>query len=469
LSRIRNILVIAIVFLSISQPLARSSVPALQELANKLDKKLQIILQREKLEDQIIALVVEGDASILGREDRLTQELESLLLYRMNASLVVAKVVPLGSQGGKQAADLARKSGAFLLMRCVLGIDDQTIHLTADLTPLRMPFWDRLANPIPRGAKEHFFVSTKIDDEIHILLGKSRAPPPLGRWQLAELFYLPRRVLDLGMGNLDGVEGAELVLLFEDAIEVYSLRGGNPRRLVTHSLSYLPETNVRVRDPSGSLLVVDFNLDGQAEIFYKLHDRGVGEILSWTGNSLRSIRKLKQVPLCVFRHRKRVQIVYGTPEPGTNHYLAQIEVADINQSSGELFTLQDQFYTLRCFQSSDDQSVWIVNVDLQGKLSRLDSEFKGEQVQEKVGAGAGVVDLDRDNLPELIISDPVWLGEQDSVRVVSKGVVVWQSRDIIGGIVAIAGGDLDGKGKVQAVLAAVDSNETASRIYLLGR
>jgi hypothetical protein len=308
-----------------------------------------------------------------------------------------------------------------------------------------------------------------VDDEIQLLLGKSRAPPPLGKWRLQELLYVKDRILDVGMGDLDGQVGAELVLLYEEAIEIYTLREDQPRRLIRHKLGHLPEAKIRSRDPAGNLLVVDFNRDGQSEIFYKQFGRRVGEILSWSGSRLRSIRKMTRVPLCVYRKGRRAQVIYGTSEPGTNHYSRDIEVADINQSTGKKVTMPGSFSTFRCWQSKSGGAPWIVMVDLKGRLQRLDTEWNAQQIQLDVGAGAGLIDLDGDGGPELVLSDPVWPGEPDGVRVISRSDLIWQTGEIVGGVVAVAGGDLEGLGKYQAVLVAVEPGDSASRIYLMGR
>lgn len=446
--------------------------PALQLLADELYQRLEDVMQKAELSDPVVAIVVEGDNSILGKEGRIAQELERLLVYRMEAGAVVGQALPLGA-GGAKAAEEARGRGAALLLRCVVGVEQGTVHVTADLTPLHVPFWDRLVDPVPKGAKEHMFVSTRVDEEILLLLGKSRAPPPLKSWHLSEVLYVPRRVLDLGLGDLDGDEHSELVLLYPDAIEVYSLKdvaaGGPPRRLVTHSLAHLPEARVLSRDPVGSLLVADFNSDGRFEVFYKLFNRRVGEVLSWGGSELRPIRQLKKVPLCVYRHRGRARILYAEPDPGTNHYLPQVEVADINRSSGTAHSLPGAFLTLRCWQSSPEEAPWMVAVDRAGRMFRLDASFKAQPVQEGVGAGAGVVNLDRDAVPELIMSDDVWPGEADGLRVVAHQEVLWQTREIVGNVVAVAGGAFRTGVQTQALLAAVEPGESASRIYLLGR
>ena len=451
---------------------AKGAGPALQQLADRLYQRLEGVMQKTELSDPSVAVVVEGDNSILGKEGRIAQELERLLVYRMESGTVVGQALPLGV-GGVKAAEEARSRGAALLLRCVVGVEQGTIHVTADLTPLHVPFWDRLVDPVPKGAQEHLFVSIRVDEEILLLLGKSRAPPPLKSWHLSELLYVPRRVLDLGFGDLDGDKNSELVLLYEDAIEVYSLKdvaaGGTPRRLATHSLAHLPEAEVRVRDPMGSLLVADFNKDGRSEVFYKLFNRRVGQILSWGGSDLRPIRKLKRVPLCVYREGQRARIVYGQPDPGTNHYLSQVEVADINRSSGKTHSLPGAFLTLRCWQSSREEAPWMVAVDRAGRMYRLDTSFKAVQLQEEVGAGAGVVNLDQGAAPELIVSDRVWPGEADGIRVISSKEVLWQTREVVGNVVAVAGGRFQAGGQPQALLAAVEPGESASRIYLLGR
>ena len=88
---------------------------------------------------------------------------------------------------------------------------------------------------------------------------------------------------------------------------------------------------------------------------------------------------------------------------------------------------------------------------------------------ENAGAGSSVVDLDRNDTPELVVSEAVLPGEQDGVRIVADGNVVWQSRDVVGGILAVAGGEIDETGKVQALLIAVEKDGTGSRVYLLGK
>ncbi len=449
-------------------PASGGEPPALQQLADELARRVTAVLHDETSGTPIVAVVVEGDQAILGQEGRIAQELERLLVFRLQAGTAVERVIPLGSRQGAQALDQARLRGATWLLQCVFGLKKDSVYLTADLTPAHVPFWDRLVDPVPRGSQHHLFVSAGMDEEIGLLLGKSRAPPSLGNWHMDELLYVPRRVLDLGLGDLDGDGGGELVLMYEDSIEVFSFSGGEPQRLAGYDLAHVPREKKQTRDPVGGLLVTDFNNDGRFEVFYKHFNRRWGEILSWTGARLRPVRKLRRIPLCQFRHDNRPVVLYGSPESGTNRYRSGVELVDVNASSGEVHELQNQFSSLRCFQREGHEP-WIVVVDSNGDLSHLGGDWRVESTVKGVGAGAGVLDLDLDGRPDLVLSEPVWPGDPDSLRVVSQGEVVWRSTDVVGGVVAVAGGDLSGTGKIQAVVAAVEPGGKASRIYLLGR
>ena len=442
--------------------------PTLQKLADEMGAKVSKKLLAESTRASIVAVVVEGDQALLGREGRIAQELERLLVFRLESAAAVQRAVPLGGRQGRQALERARVAGVDLLLHCVIGLKKDRIHLSADLSPARVPFWDRLLDPVPRGSKHHLFVSATVDEEIDLLLGQSRAPPALGSWHMDELLYVPGKVLDVGLGDLDGRAGAEMVLLYENAIEVFAVKEGKAERLATYDLNVIPSSLVRTRDPAGSLLVVDFNRDGRFEIFYKHFNLRWGEVLTWTGVRLRSLRRLKMVPLCQFSKEGRPVVLYGTPEPGTNRYLATVELADINASKGTSHVLAEQFVSLRCWQSEDDLPA-LVAIDAIGNLVRLGTDWREDARIAMAGAGSGVVDLDLDGKPEMVLSDPVWPDEKDRVRVVSQGEIVWRSTDVVGAVVAVASGDLAGDGKAQAILAAVEAGGRASRIYLLGR
>ena len=69
----------------------------LQQLADQIDSQVTRILERGSGQEPVIAVAVEGDASILGLEGRITQELESLLIFRLESGTAVAQAIALGA------------------------------------------------------------------------------------------------------------------------------------------------------------------------------------------------------------------------------------------------------------------------------------------------------------------------------------------------------------------------------------
>ncbi|MBN2493694.1 MAG: hypothetical protein JXR96_03795, partial [Deltaproteobacteria bacterium] len=70
----------------------------------------------------VVAVAVECDESIMGRGDRLAQELERLLVFRLEHGVAVEKAIPVGAGSARDLARL-RALGASLLVRCVLGVE----------------------------------------------------------------------------------------------------------------------------------------------------------------------------------------------------------------------------------------------------------------------------------------------------------------------------------------------------------
>jgi len=438
--------------------------PALQRLADSFHISVARALSSETFDDPILALRIEADSSILGREARLVQEIERLLVFRLENGSEVARVLSVNGD-----LESVKRQGASLLLRGVLGVEGGNVTLTAELTPLHVPFWARLIDSKPRGAKHHLFASEKADDEIILLLGRAMAPPALGSWHLEEILSLPGQVIDLGLGDLDGDSQDELVLLLPDAIEVFSLGEHGPKHITRHGLSHLPEALVRSRDPAGNLLVKDFNRDGRAEVFFRLFNKRQGQILAWVGSGFRELRRLDAVPLCQFSQGKRPMLLFGWPEPGTNRYQNKVQVVDINNPKGPMRSAPSSFSALRCWQGSEGGKHLALLVGRHGDLFVLERDFSSRKVLEGVGVGMVAVDLDMDKSPEWVLSDAVSPGEADSIRVMSRGQVIWRSRDVIGGIVAVAGAVRSSTGKPLALIAAVDPNSNTSRIYFLGR
>ncbi len=441
---------------------------ALQQLADSMGKQVAEKLAARGAEVPILALAVEGDQDLIGREGRLTQELQRLLIFRLEHGTAVERTLDLEHGQGALALQRARRSGADWLLRVVVGLKGERLNATADLTPIATSFWEGLVEPLPRGSRHHLFASVEADDEIAILLGTARAPPALGRWSMTELLTVSERILDVGFGDLDGRSGAELAVLFDAAIEIYAVGERGPRRLVRHSLAELPAARTRTRDPTGSLLVVDFNRDGRSEIFYKHANHSHGQVLRFTGARLVAIRDLEAVPLCVLQLAGRPTVLSGRIEAGTNRYRPDLELIDINASSGERVDLETPLQTIRCWQPPDRPPVAMA-VDIEGRLQRLNAEWQVTASMTGSGAGAAPVDFDLDGRPEFVLSEAVWPGEPDGLRVFDGEELVWRTQQLVGSIVAVTGSPPVAGQEPLAAVATVESQDGPSRVYLLRR
>ncbi len=445
---------------------ASPKTPALQLIAEKFSKDVGSQIQAMTHEVPVAVLSLQGDQALLGHEGRLLQELKQLLVFQLEAGNAIDKVEILNSGKVADALEDARRQGASILFRCVLGIKGKNLILTTDLYSLRKNFWERMLAPAPEGSSRHFFNAVRADKEIFLLMDSPKAPPYLGSWRLSQLLYLPKRILDLGMGDLDGDGTQEIILLLDDTIEVYTIEHGGfaPKHLVEYSLNKIPESKIVSRDPVGTLVVSDFNHDGKAEIFFNYFNRRYGQVLSWTGAKLVAVRKLDKNPLCLLRLASRPIVVYGEKVAGTNYFSPKVQVADINSSKGKTHELGAPFVTLRCWQGAQG-SAEIIVVDTSGNLEEYSTNWVSKNSRNDCGAGVSLADLDGDGLAELIVSDHVWPGEPDSLKVISKGELAFSSKDLIGGVVAIAAADNSTDG---VLLATVNTADHTSRVYLLG-
>jgi hypothetical protein len=278
-----------------------------------------------------------------------------------------------------------------------------------------------------------------------------------------EVFSVPERLLDLGIGDVDGQGTVEFILLSEDRLDLFAIEGGNAKRIATRWARDLPKERHNVRNPAGKVVVADFNLDGRSEVFYKWFDRRQGEILAWNGSTLQPVRSLNQVPLCVYRKEKRPMVVYGMQEVGTNRYLPRVDVSDINDPSGNKKLLPEFYTNLQCWQSQPDGVVFGMMVSARGELFSWDMRGPATFVMSRVGDAAAVCDFEQDGKPDYVITDRVLA--RDRIRVVSGVGVQWQSEEWGGMVSAVTVGDVSGKGKPGIVCSVYDSGDKNSHIY----
>ena len=285
----------------------------------------------------------------------------------------------------------------------------------------------------------------------------------------SELLTLPGRALDIGVGEVDGSGGLELVVLYPKQLEVYALSSKPPlSRIGVYGFEHLPQGAEQVRDPTGHLVVADFNADGLDEVFYFVFGFRAGEMLRWGKRRFTPLRSLDKVPMCVFRKAQRANLLFGTPRAGTNQYLPQLLIADINASAGTALSVPSPFINLKCVQRDPAADPWIVSVDVSGNVWI----WRGQEwdlLFSRVGAAIAISPKGPEEGWSWLLADRSWPGEKDGFRVLNPQRQTWRKAGIEGDIrAALLEGNLEKSGLFGLVLVGAPDG-TSSRVFSLAK
>jgi len=266
-------------------------------------------------------------------------------------------------------------------------------------------------------------------------------------------------LLAVSAGDLDGDRRAELVALTTREVVVLKLEG--KRKLVVAARAQLPDepAHIRPRDPVGTVVVADADGDGAPEVLARSSASRQGGVYSWRSDRLQETGRLEGFPLGGG--------ALGALEPGRNYFAAD----KVRWPSEQAAPAPEQFYaaerrddmvdpqgralSVRAFVATDGS----LEVRLQKRCRAGDPDScRAGAIQDHVVANAGVAfevaDVDRDGLPEVIVSGNGAPGDPDSATVLAlRGARLDKvfRKKFNGGVVGLTAADFDGDGDLDVI------------------
>ncbi len=320
-------------------------------------------------------------------------------------------------------------------------------------------------------------------------LEPKRTPPKPVKVRWATKRVAPLRlkapVLAVTVADVDGDnKAAELIALTTRELVVLKLnvrryrRGGrlftrNTWRVAARFAMSGPKATIAPRDPVGALIVANIDKDEEPEILVRSSRYAKGVALEWKNGALVELSRFDGFPLCA---NVRAEL-----SSGRNYYLRNRTVwpADMKRPS-----MPKRYYSARCIGNMVDSQGR--KLDAFGRVAtngtffvrftkecgRKDEECKKQPTSELrlrgVGTAWTVADIDNDGEPEVVTSWIAAPGMKDRVTVYSGGKRAYR-RSFVGGVVAVAAGDIDGDGDRDAVAVVRLLGATSVGVWTLNR
>jgi hypothetical protein len=462
--------------------LAAAPAGTLDQLVSDFDAKLDRALQGHDLRHADLALALRPGAGV---SDRLTEVLRTLIKGKLAAKGLRGwsdllptnhSAQPAAHGGGAppRPEEQARGAGFELLLDLELLVVEGHLHLRGQLLRTDRSLWRDTLQP-DRGAVSHLDANVRIDAEVRAFQSSPAAAAvrfthhtyPLGRGE----------ILALGAGDLDGDGRADLLALGPRTLEVLKPRssGGfvaGPRLQLAS-----PSAPLRSRRPLGTLVVMDRDRNGRAEVFTRTGELEQGAEIVFDGKSLVTRKALAGYPLAAAA--SGADLILGHPVPGLDLFGADALVFAPAGVPAWQKQLPATFYTLRTAMVSTKtgRQCYAGVVDGGGQLQIF--SFVNEApiaLGPKVGVALDLADLDDDGALEVIASSAEGPEADDQLLVFrlvpSTGSAtaqlrpLWRSPGLGGRVVDLTHGDFEGNGHLEVVAVIRDRTGAMSVVVL---
>ncbi len=419
-----------------------ASVPAASAVERLADEVRTQVLRTGP--EAPVALVVEGGPVALTRAVATVAA----------AKLAAVKLAPMVVEVGADAEARAVAQGARTMVRVSVSVEGQKVVARGDTYSVWANFWSGRA--ASRSPKAGLIVAALEADTETLTLAGAALPavvtPSTLEVKASVLAKFVGTAAAISAGDLDGDGRAELVVMVNEEVMVFSAEG---RLMGRYDLALAPLAAMPTRDAFGAVAVVA----GPARVVAWSAKRARAEVLSWSGGSLRATGFADAVP---------VDGIAVKPEPGFNHFLAEVLWA------GRVVTLSAAPQTT---VTRGALTLWVM-ADGSAALARGSGALAARVTG--VGAGSTLADLDGDGVFEVVLSGNRTSGEDD-VRVLSvtsvdavaaragtlaEATAAWQSPLARGRALAATAVDLDGVKGDEVILATALSDGTGELVVL---
>jgi hypothetical protein len=382
-------------------------------------------LEAARLEGPI-AVHVEGATPALSRA------FATVLCGRLVSAKVPCDVVEAASPA--DAAERARSQGRSTVVRLTVQASGTALVVQGDALETWKNVW---AGDAP-GRSERaasLGLSLEADAEVLAFAGPLTppAPPPSVPLELvlSSFARLPTVPVALAAGDLDGDLRAEMAVLLGEDVVVYSAEG---KVLARYDLASAPPAAAMLREPFGALAITG----APPRLVAWSGRRARAEVLAFNGTSLKPVASQDTITLDGLTARL---------EPGLNRFLPEV------QQGGRTVRLPSGFQAA----STRGGVTMLLWPDGTGTIAR---QWPPTGRFSDVGTGSALGDVDRDGVPEVLVSTARTVGDADEVRLVSLSVVEglaangqsirsvpapWQA-SLKGRVLVMCAADVDGTG-----------------------